>query len=337
MIRRLRKEPNLFKKYGEIINELQKRGFIEEVWEPIVHGHPVHYISHHGVKKDSATTPIRIVYDCICGQSADKPSLNDVLQSTPPELNDLTGILIRFPMNKFAITTDIEKAFLHVCLDEKDRDVTRFLWLKDPSNPMSSLTTYRFKAVLFGATCSPFILCATIIKHLGNNRDNWVSKHLIRDIYVDNIISSFSREHDVIEFYRDTRAMMSAASFNLRSWNSKSKSVREAAKTDQVLDKDEFSKVLGMKWDANNDLISFPERLIPMSGVITKREVLQHTTRLYDPLGLLTPVTIQAKIIPQELWLKKFPWDTPLPYDLQQRWHEIARDMNCVSANRFDR
>ena len=256
MICRLRKEPHLFKKYGEIINEQQKRGFIEEVCDPIVHDHPVHYIPHHGVKKDSATTPIRIVYDCSCRQSADKPSLNDCLRSTPPELNDLTGILIRFRMNKFAITTDIEKAFLHVSLDEKDRDVTRFLWPKDPSNPLSSLTTYRFKAVLFGATCSPFILCATIIKHLENNRDNWVSKHLIRDIYVDNIISSFSCEQDVIEFYRDTRAMMSAASFNLRSWNSNSKSVREAAKTDQVLDKDEFSKVLGMKWDANNDLMS---------------------------------------------------------------------------------
>ena len=171
------------------------------MWDPIVHDHPVHYIPHHGVKKDSVTTPIRIVYDCSCRQSADKPSLNDCLQSTPPQLNDLTGILIRFRMNKFAITTDIEKAFIHVSLDEKDRDVTRFLWLKDPSNPISSLTTYRFKAVLFGATCSPFILCATIIKHIENNRDNWVSKHLIRDIYVDNIISSFSSEHDVIEFY----------------------------------------------------------------------------------------------------------------------------------------
>ena len=305
--------------------------------DPIGYDHPVHYIPHHGVKKDSATKPIRIVYDCSCRQPADKPSLNHCLQSTPLQLNELAGILILFRMNKFAITTDIEKVFLHVSLHEKDRYVTRFLWPKDPSNPMSPLTTYRFKAVLFGATCSPFILCATIIKHLEKYRDNWLSKHLIRDIYVENIIFSFSTEHDIIEFYRDTLAIMSAASFNLRSWNSNSKSVCEAAKSDQVLDNDEFSKVLGMKWDATNDLISFPEQQIPMSDVITKREVLQHTARLYDPLGLLTPVTIQAKIMLQELWLKKFPWDTPLPYDLQQRWHKIARDMNCVSANAFDR
>ena len=109
MIRRLRKEPCLFDKYGEIISEQIKRGFIEEVSDSSVPNHQVHYIPHHGVKKDSVTTPIRIVYDCSCRQSADKPSLNDCLKSTPPELNDLTGILIRFRLNKYAITTDIEK------------------------------------------------------------------------------------------------------------------------------------------------------------------------------------------------------------------------------------
>ena len=259
MIRRLRKEPCLFDKYGEIISEQIKPGFIEEVSDSSVPNHQVHYIPHHGVKKDSVTTPIRIVYDCSCRQSADKPSLNDCLKSTPPELNDLAGILIRLRLNKYAITTDIEKALLHVSLHEKDRDVTRFLWLKDPSNPESSMTTYRFKAVLFGATCSPFILCTTIIKHLENNRDIWVSTHLLRDIYVDNIISSFPTESDVTDFFRDTRTMMAAANFNLRSWNSNCRSVREATKSDQILDKDKFSKILGLRWDAINDVISFPE------------------------------------------------------------------------------
>ena len=120
MIGRLRKEPCLFWKYGEIINEQVKRRFIEEVSDSCVPNHQVHNIPHHGVKKDLVITPIRIVYDCSCRQSADKPSLNDCLQSLPPKLNDLAGILIRFRINKYAITTDIEKAFLHVSLHEKN-------------------------------------------------------------------------------------------------------------------------------------------------------------------------------------------------------------------------
>ncbi|XP_053385779.1 uncharacterized protein LOC128550557 [Mercenaria mercenaria] len=141
-------------------------------------------IPHHPVRKESSTTPIRIVYDCSCKQSSSQPSLNDCLESTAPVLNELTSILMRFRLKKYAVTTDIEKAFLHVGLQEKDRDVTRFLWLTDPSDPKSQLCTYRFKAVLFGATCSPFILNATILKHLELNKTNKAAEIIKRDLYV---------------------------------------------------------------------------------------------------------------------------------------------------------
>jgi hypothetical protein len=66
--------------------------------------------------------------------------LNDCLLDVPPKLKDLTKLLIRFRANPVAITTDIEKAFLHVGLKEDDRDVTRFLWLSDPSDSTSSFS-----------------------------------------------------------------------------------------------------------------------------------------------------------------------------------------------------
>ena len=126
-ISRLRREPEALKMYDEIIREQERRGFIELV--PAVKEPPsqVHYIPHHPVKKDSSTTPVRIVYDYSCRQSPNQPSLNDCLESTPPVINDLTSILVRFRLHEFAVTTDIEKAFLHVGLHEKDRDFTRFL------------------------------------------------------------------------------------------------------------------------------------------------------------------------------------------------------------------
>ena len=139
------------------------RGFIEKVKDINLESDRVHYIPHHPVKTDSSTTPIRIVYDCSCQQSADSPCLNDCLEPTPPEVTDISDILIRFRNGRYAVSSDIEKAFLHIQLDEKDRDVTRFLWLSEPSNPDSPLCTYRFKAVLFGCTSSPFILNATLL------------------------------------------------------------------------------------------------------------------------------------------------------------------------------
>ena len=63
------------------------------------------------------------------------PSLNDCLNPSPPFLNDLCSILLHFHQHKFAFSTDIEKAFLHVHLDKVDRNFTHFLWLSNPADP----------------------------------------------------------------------------------------------------------------------------------------------------------------------------------------------------------
>ncbi|VDH94305.1 Hypothetical predicted protein [Mytilus galloprovincialis] len=142
VIRRLGNKPDLLKMYGDIIMEQERRHFIEKVEETkLPTDRPVHYIPHHPVAKESSTTPIRIVYDCSCKDGRDNPSLNECLESHPPVMNDITGILMRFRAKKYATTSDLEKAFLQIQLDEKDRDATRFFWLSDPTNTSSVLIT----------------------------------------------------------------------------------------------------------------------------------------------------------------------------------------------------
>lgn len=165
MARRLAKSPHLLKTYGEIIADQEDRGFIERI-QSQGNEREVHYIPHHPVIKDSTTTPVRIVYDCSCRQSSNVPSLNDCLQIGPPLLTDMCSIILRFRTHRFAFSTDIEKAFLHVCLHERDRNFTRFLWLSNPHDPESPFSTYRFKVVLFGSASSPFMLNATLHHHL---------------------------------------------------------------------------------------------------------------------------------------------------------------------------
>ena len=152
MAYQLAKTPMLLQIYGAIIDEQEeRRGFIERVDCSKQHG-SVHYIPHHPVRKESSTTPICIVYVCSCKQAPNSPSLNDCLDPGPPFLNDLCAILLRFRQHNFASSSDIEKAFFDIHLDETDRDFTRFLWLSNPSDASSSFITLRFKPVLFGAT-----------------------------------------------------------------------------------------------------------------------------------------------------------------------------------------
>ena len=166
MIRKLTADPEKLCTYSDIIQGQPSRGFIDRVNNPDMTNGVCHYIPHHAVLKDSTTTALRIVYDCSFKQG-EQPSLNDCLQPGPPILNDLPGILVCFCPHKYAITTDIEKALFQVNLvDQADQHAMRFYWLSNTDDPKSEFIVYRFKSVMFGATCSPFVLNATVNKHL---------------------------------------------------------------------------------------------------------------------------------------------------------------------------
>ena len=59
LARRLTQTPDLLKLYDGIITYQHRRGFIERVNTSMTVGN-VHYIPHHCVKKNSATTPIGV-------------------------------------------------------------------------------------------------------------------------------------------------------------------------------------------------------------------------------------------------------------------------------------
>ena len=182
LVRKLALTPSLLSKYSDILEDQERRGFIEQV-QHMTNSTRCHYIPHHPVHKKSMTTPIRIVYDCSCHQSREQPSLNDCLLSGDPILNDLCCILLRFRVHPIGICTDIEKAFLHISLHEADRDFTKFLWLSDPKDPESEFITYRFKVVLFGAVCSPFMLNAALHCHLSQYSSS-TAKDMLSNLYV---------------------------------------------------------------------------------------------------------------------------------------------------------
>jgi len=203
MAHRLAKTPEMLRQYGTIIAEHERKGFIERVPESGCTSR-THNIPHHPVRKESATTPIWIVYDCSCKQSHGSPSLNDCLHAGPPFLNDLSAILLWFRQHPLAFLADIEKAFLHVCLDESDRDYTRFLWLSGPTNSFSPFVTYHFRVVLFGATSSLFMLNATLKFHL-SQYTNSMAEDMLHNLYVDNLVSGCNSEEAAIQYFTKSR------------------------------------------------------------------------------------------------------------------------------------
>ena len=79
--------------------------------------------------------------------------------------------------------------------------------------------------------------------------------------------------------------------------------VQHLAAKDQVLDTSPTKKVLGMLWNITSDTLRFScKQATSTPPLSTKREVLRETAKVFDPLGLLQPVAVAAKILIQELW-----------------------------------
>jgi len=327
---KLSKTPDVVKLYNGITEEQLRHGFIEKVPE-LELTKMCHYIPHHAVHKESATTPVRTVYDCSCHEARHLASLNDCLETGPVFLNDLSNILIRFCSHIFGLTTDIKKAFLHVQLDHQDRDFTHFLWLCSPDDPEGPLQTYHFWVVLFGSASSSFKLYAAFHCHL-TQYNSVTSTDILQNLYVDNILSGCSTEEGSLAYYTKARATLSKANFNLRSWASNSNQLCVAAKKDEVADSSERVNVLGLVWNTVDDTLSLTPKSYNLDhSPTTKNQVLQQFSKNFDPLGIASPVTVQAKLLLQTLCQKKIIWDESLLLEYQQLWQTLLQDLQHLN------
>ena len=195
----------------------------------------------------------------------------------------MCSILLRFRTFTYGLSTDIEKAFLHVGLDDSDREFTRFFWLSNPEDPESDFQVYRFKTVLFGSTSSPFMLNATLHHYL-DDYNTPVAEDMKENIYVDNVISGCDQELEALDYYKEARSIMNEAHFNLRSWSSNSSSLRDQATRDGTADTNEIVNILGLKWDPSTDTLTLTSSKDESARrLVTKRNVLQVSSKFYDP------------------------------------------------------
>ena len=342
LLRRFRREPETLEKYNHVLQEQLKAGIIEVAPPEVDRStHRLHYLPHHPVlSPGSATTKLRIVYDGSAKTTSTNNSLNECLYRGPVLLQDLTGILLRFRLQRVAITADIEKAFLQLSLRPPDRDVTRFLWVKDMDNPTAhadNLQELRFARVPFGVISSPFLLAATVQHHL-ETVNNPVADKLQRDLYVDNVITGTTSSENAVSLYHTAKAAFQSAQMNLRSWNSNDESfLQQVSSGDR--DQRVTLKVLGIYWHRLNDTLAIPAPAASsLRSATTKRAILQCVASIYDPLGLLSPVTISAKMFLQDLWHAKLDWDDPLPQQHLDQWTasvDNLAELNTISLPRY--
>ncbi|KAL0146815.1 hypothetical protein M9458_057754 [Cirrhinus mrigala] len=312
-----------------------EQGIVEDIAEEDSFPTAVkYYMPHHTVFWEDKVTPkLRVVFDA-SSHDIGSPSLNHCLL-TGPNLNpDLLSILINFRLHAIAFTADIKKAFLQISLAEKDRDAVRFLWLAALLHEDRGETprVLRMMRVVFVVSPSPFLLAATVRKHLKKYETQLseVVKIIKESLYVDDFISSASDVEKAFSITANAKQVMSTASMDLCKWTTNSPELKEKWKITTTEPETEtpgaILKVLGLEWRTETDDFVFD--LTALLDAVAKREntkrrVLKLSAHIFDPIDFLTPFVVHVKCLFQEMWIQGLGWDE----DLAQEWQKWCSEL----------
>ena len=93
--------------------------------------------------------------------------------------------------------------------------------------------------------------------------------------------------------------------------------------------KEESSHVLGLKWDHNNDtLVVSWGTSSTVAKSLTQRLVLSLVSKVFDPIGLVAPFTVGARLLLKDIWrVSGQHWDEELPKDSVERFLEWSLEL----------
>lgn len=309
--------------YNNIFKEYLSKGIIEETTNS---ENFKRFIPHHPVvRKDAATTKIRIVFDA-SARDKEEISLNDCLYEGPNLFPNQIGILYRFRLFEHAVIGDIEKAFLQISIKEEDRDFTSFLWYKDILDnkwPTGQLAHFRFCRVPFGLRSSPFILNKIIKHHLEKSFPLYPDtvEAIKNNLYVDDLVISHENKHTLGNIVVETKAIFESMSMKMHKFHSNANSLN--LNTSQC-------KVLGLIWNIENDSLGI--KFTQPNKITTKRQLASFVCGIYDPLGLFLPFTNNFKYLLQQTWLLNVTWDETLPEDIIQTTKSFLSEASKVTS-----
>ncbi|XP_033218065.1 uncharacterized protein LOC117173535 [Belonocnema kinseyi] len=231
--------------------------------------------------------------------------------------------------------------YRQVLISEEDTRYQKILWRKSRDEPIE---TYCLNTVTFGTACAPFLAIRTLHQLAEDERESFpiASAVLQRDFYVDDFVTGASTYQEAVQIRNDLIDILKKGGFNIRKWASNDSQLMnffsdDHSKAFMSLDPSETIKTLGIHWDAVADSITYTVNGADTSKPITKRSMLSQISKPFDPLGLLGPVMVIAKIIIQQLWKLQLTWDTLIPEESQEFWNRYQNQLQLLNKIEFSR
>lgn len=277
-------------------------------------------------------------------------SLNSVLFSGPDLTNSLLGVLMRFRLERVAVTADIEQMFHCFEVSLKHRNYLRFLWYTD-NDPGKELSEFRMCVHVFGNSPSPAVATygmrrAALDAETSLGSD--ISSFVERNFYVDDGLTSLPTSTEAIDLLQRTqKALWTYGNLRLHKIASNDETVMRSFSSEDLA-KDlvnldlgsetlPLQRSLGLYWNLENDCFTY--RISLNEKPYTRRGVLSCVNSLYDPLGFIAPVTIQGKLLLRAMMADSSEWDEPLPIQYLDRWIQWQESLlhleNCIVPRQY--
>nr|XP_054771582.1 uncharacterized protein LOC129279496 [Lytechinus pictus] len=265
-------------------------------------GKKMWFLPHFAVKKDSKSTPVRVVYDAKARFQGH--SLNRYLVKGDNINNDIFDVALRFRENEVGVIADISKMFQAIKIRPDDARFHRFLFREKPTEPIE---VYELTTVTLWDKPSPTAAIVTL-RHVVEEHapdDEQLRKVITDQFYMDDLNESVANVQEALDLKVKLTETLRKSKFAIRKWQSNAKVICDESEDDSN------AMVLGTKWDLSKDTLKVKE-VNPCKDAPTKRNILGQLASYYDVFGILSGILVRPKILLQKLWQLNFDWDTCL-------------------------
>ncbi|XP_053698722.1 uncharacterized protein LOC128745667 [Sabethes cyaneus] len=231
--------------------------------------------------------------------------------------------------------------YRQILIDPSQTRYQRIFWRNHPSEALKVLELLK---VTYGSSAASFLAVRSLIQLACDESKNYpeAAEAILNDSCMDDILSNSDSIELAKKLRRDLEMQMLKGGFPILNCCFNSEEVFDRIpEVDRdilvpILDSsaNEVMKALGLLWNLKKDLFLFRYKSPVSTRVedkVIKRSVLSQLwqlAKLFDPLGLATPVIVKAKIIMQCLCAFNLGRDDPMEGDLLHRWTEFHTSLN---------
>ena len=200
------------------------------------------------------------------------------------------------------------------------------------------MVIHQYTRHIFRARDSPTCANYALQKTASDNQAEYpeAASAVVQMFYMDDYLDFYQNRDDALKLGRDLVSLLKLGGFHLTKFGSNMPEVitaldpgnRESNSSvkDICASPDQSSHVLGLKWDHVKDTLVVSRGVDrPLDKAITQRTVLSFVSSVFDPIGLVAPYTVKARLLLNDIWrISGKKRDDDLPEEIKKQfleWH----------------